>query len=124
MSGVTEGGLPGVLGAGVDFLAGISVGLTDGEGDFVINSDGTITITFKIPEDSRGRKHSILFWDPTLDDGEGGWVQLPPFEFGTSFPLNPDDPDDGRVIISGVQEKDGFVTVTVNFPGIFILVTR
>lgn len=124
LSGITEGGLPGVLGAGVDFLAGISVGLTDGEGDFVINSDGTITITFKIPEDSRGRKHSILFWDPTLDDGEGGWVQLPPFEFGTSFPLNPDDPDDGRVIISGVQEKDGFVTVTVNFPGIFILVTR
>ena len=124
LSGITEDGLPGVLGAGADFLAGISVGLTDGEGNFVINSDGTITITFKIPEDSRGRSHSILFWDPTLNDGEGGWVQLPPFEFGTSFPLNPDDPEDGRVIISGVQEKDGFIQVTVNFPGIFVLAAR
>lgn len=124
LSGITEDGLPGVLGAGADFLAGISVGLTDEDGGFVINEDGTITITFKVPEDSRGRRHSILFWDPTLNDGEGGWVQLPPFEFGTSFPLNPDDLEDGRVILSGVQEKDGFVTVTVNFPGIFVLTAR
>ena len=124
LSGLLEDALPGVLGAGTEFAAGVSVGLTDGEGNFVLNSDGTITITFKVPEDSRGRSHSILFWDPTLNDGEGGWVQLPPYEFGTSFLLNPDDPEDGRMILSGVQEKDGYVTVTVNFPGIFVLTTR
>ena len=124
LSGLLEENLPGVLGAGTEFVAGINAGLTDGEGNFVLNSDGTITITFKVPEDSRGRGHSILFWDPTLNEGGGGWVQLPPFEFGTSFPLNPNDPEDGRVILSGVQEKDGYVTVTVNFPGIFVLTTR
>jgi hypothetical protein len=124
LGGITEEQLPGSMGAGTNFVSGITIGLTDDEGNFVLNSDGTITMSFKIPEDSRGRGYSILFWDLTLNDGEGGWVQLPLFEFGTSFFLNPDDPEDGRMIISGVQEVNGFVTVTVNFPGIFVLVER
>lgn len=123
LEGLLEEDLPAPLGAGVDFISGISTSLTDEEGNTILNDDGTFTITFKIPEDSRARSYSILFWDETLNDGAGGWVKLPVYEFGTSFPLHPDNPDDGRVIVSGVQEVDDTVTVTVNFSGIFILVT-
>lgn len=123
LEGVLEEDLPGPLGAGVDFLGGIRTSLTDGEGNTILNDDGTVTITFQIPEDSRARSYSVLFWDETLNDGAGGWVKLPVYEFGTSFPLHPDNPDDGRVIISGVLQVDDTVTLTVNFSGIFILVT-
>jgi len=123
--GLTQDDLPGALGAGTNFELGVQVELTDEDGNIVtVNPDGTITIRFKLPTSGRGRNYSILFWDPTLNEGAGGWVQLPPFEAGTSFPLHPEDPDDPRLIISGVQEKDGMLTVTVNFPGIFVLVSR
>ncbi|MFZ5908925.1 MAG: right-handed parallel beta-helix repeat-containing protein [Chloroflexota bacterium] len=122
---LTQDGLPGALGAGTNFEAGVMVGLTDEDGNIVtVNPDGSITLRFTLPTTGRGRSYSILFWDPTLNDGEGGWVQLPPFEAGTSFPLHPEDPDDPRLIIAGVQEEDGALTVTVNFPGVFVLVSR
>lgn len=123
LESVLEENLPAPLGAGVDFIAGISTSLTDEEGNTILNEDGTVTITFKIPEDSRARSYSVLFWDETLNDGAGAWVKLPLYEFGTSFPLHPDDPEDGRVVVSGVQRIDDTVTFTVNFSGIFILVT-
>jgi len=119
-----EEGLPGQLGAGTDFAGGVTVSLLDGEGNVILNEDGTITINFLVPEDSRARGYSILFWDPTLNDGVGGWVTLPIYEVGTSFPLNPDNPNDHRTIVSGVQQIGNIVTVTVDFSGIFVLVER
>ena len=116
--------IPGSLGAGANYLAGIILSLTDGEGNAILNEDGTVTITFKINEDSRSRSYSVLFWDPELNDGKGGWIQLPLFEAGTSFPLHPDDPEDGRVITSGVKQVGDTITFTVNFPGIFVLTAR
>ncbi len=124
LEGVTEEDIPGEIGAGTTFVSGVNVDLMDAEGNFILNSDGTITLYFKIPEDSRGRGYSILFWDTTLNDGEGGWVQLPIFEFGTTFPLHPDNPEDGMLITSGVQEENGFITITVNFSGTFIMVSQ
>jgi hypothetical protein len=121
---LSEEQLPGQLGAGTDFAGGVNVSLLDGEGNVILNEDGTVTINFLIPEDSRARGFSILFWDPTLNDGAGGWVTLPIFEEGTSFPLNPDNPDDPRTIVSGVQQVGNIVTVTVNFSGMFVLVER
>jgi hypothetical protein len=123
LEGLLVENLPGKLGAGINFIDGMNVGLTDEEGNPIANEDGTITVEFKIPEDAQGR-YSILYWDPTLNDGVGGWVQLPLFEAGTSFMLNPDDPEDGRTILSGVQQIGDTMTVTVNFPGIFVLVAR
>ncbi len=121
---LAEENLPGQLGAGTSFAGGVATSLTDGEGNTILNEDGTVTINFLIPEILRGRGYSILFWDPTLNEGVGGWVTLPLYEAGTSFPLNPDNPDDPRTIISGVQQIGNIVTVTVNFSGVFILVER
>ncbi len=120
---IQQNGLPGALGAGTDFVAGVTVSLTDNEGKVILNEDGTVTINFSIPQNSRARSYSVLFWDPTLNNGEGGWVKLPIFEFGTSFPLHPDDPDDARLIISGVKKNGGTISFTVNFPGVFVLVS-
>lgn len=116
--------LPGLLGAGLNFVSGITVSLTDEEGNAILNEDGTVTINFIIPKDSRGRGYAILFWDPNLNDGAGGWVELPLFEAGTSFPLNPNDPEDARTIISGIKQDGDTVTFTVNFPGVFVLASR
>jgi hypothetical protein len=121
---LTEENLPGQLGAGASFAGGVTVSLLDGEGNVILNEDGTVTINFLVPEGSRARGYSILFWDISLNGGTGGWVTLPLYEEGTSFPLNPDNPDDLRTIISGVQQVGNIVTVTVNFPGMFILVER
>jgi hypothetical protein len=46
------------------------------------------------------------------------------FEEGTSFPLHPENPDDERVILSGVRQVGDVITATVNFSGVFALVAR
>lgn len=76
-----------------------------------------------LPEDARGRSYSILFWDPQLNDGKGGWMELPLYEVGTTFPLHPENADDQRTILSGVKKIGNTVTVTVDFSGVFALVS-
>jgi len=120
---VTEFALPGQLGAGISFVSGINMSLLDEEGNSILNEDGTVTISFNLPENTRDRNYSILFWDPTLNGGLGGWVRLPMFEAGTSFPLHPENPEDGRIVNAGVQKDGDTITFTVNFPGIFVLTT-
>jgi hypothetical protein len=125
LEGLNEEDLPGPLGAGADFLAGVSVGLQDPDQVAVtLNEDGTITITFVIPEDSNARGYDILYWDPSANDGQGGWVTLPQAFGDGSTPLNSDDPDDGRRVRSGVHQDGDTVSVTVNFTGVFVLVAR
>ena len=123
LESLIETDLPGALGAGTVFVNGMMVSLTDDDGNSILNEQGFVTINFMLPENSRGRTHSVLYWDPTLNAGQGGWMKLPVFEQGTTFPLHPENPDDPRMVISGVQIVDNMVTFTVNFPGIFILTT-
>jgi hypothetical protein len=106
----------------MDFVQALSFGLTDGQGSTTLNEDGTITISFVIPEGSSARQYSILFWDAAANNGAGGWVQLPLYEIGTQFPFHPDDPNDHRTIFSGVKQVGNVVTVTLNFSGTFVLV--
>jgi hypothetical protein len=126
MSAVDKDKLPQQLPFGPDFVSALSVDLTkDGEPLEDPSIDGEVTISFKIPEDLQGGHFSIMYWDPTANDGAGDWVELPLAQFGgAEFPLYPDNPDDTRTILSGVQVVGDTVTVTVNFPGIFALVSR
>ena len=123
LESLPQSALPSPLGAGTVFVNGLVVSLTDKNGNSIFNEQGLVTINFRLPTNARGRTHSILYWDPTLNDGQGGWIKLPIFEQGTTFPLHPENPDDPRMITSGVQVVDNMVTFTVNFPGIFILTT-
>ncbi len=124
LQGMNETDLPGLLGTGADFELGIILGLFGEDGSYIVNSDGTITINFTIPEGTRSRAHSLLFWDLTLNDGAGGWIELPRYEFGTSFPLHPEDPSDPRLIVNGVSQNGNTLSITVNFGGTFVMVSN
>jgi hypothetical protein len=126
LESLTEDQLPGPLGAGLDFLAALSIGLLDPDQVVVtVNEDGTITITFIIPDGVNARGYDILYWDPAANGGQGSWVTLPQSQFGGgATALNPDDPSDGRLVKAGVREDGRSVSTTVNFTGIFVLVAR
>jgi hypothetical protein len=121
LQGVNFSDLPGVLDEDM-FELGILLGLLGEDGSFILNSDGTITLNFTIPAEARGRAHQLLFWDTEMNDGDGGWVEMPPFEHGTSFFLHPEDPDDPRMIVSGVVNNGNTLSITVNFAGYFVVV--
>jgi hypothetical protein len=120
-----EVNLPDDLPVGLTFADAVTVAL-DSEGNpITVLDDGLITLTFKIPEELMGKRFSILYWDPTAKDGQGDWIELPFDQFGGAyFPLYPDNPDDGRLLCSGFKQSGDTVTVTVNFPGTFVLVAR
>jgi hypothetical protein len=127
LEGLLEEELPGSLGAGALFVSAITYGMTDLAGlEVLVNPDGTITLKFKIPEDSNARAYDILYWDSSANGGAGAWVTLPQYKFGQpqAVSLNPGDPEDGRLITRGVKQKGDYVTVTVNFTGTFVLVAR
>lgn len=120
-----QGELPGRLPVGLTFADAVTVGL-DSEGNpITVLDDGLITLNFHIPEELMGKRLSILYWDPTAKDGQGDWVELPFEQFGGAyFPLYPDNADDGRLLCSGFNQSGDTVSVTVNFPGTFVLVAR
>ena len=127
LEGLLEEELPGTLGAGAEFVSAITYGMTDLGGlEVTVNPDGTITLKFKIPEDSNARAYDILYWDTSANNGAGAWVTLPQYKIGQpqAVALNPGNPEDGRLITSGVKQKGEYVTVTVNFTGTFVLVAR
>jgi hypothetical protein len=126
LEGLTEDQLPGTLGAGADFLYGLSIGLFDPDMvEIIFNEDGTITIVFLLPDASNARGYDILYWDPAANNGQGSWVTLPQSRFGGgATALNPEDPTDGRRVKSGVREDGRSMSVTVNFTGVFVLVAR
>ena len=70
------------------------------------------------------RDYAILYWDPAMNEGGGGWLELPTYD------LDPDgvpvvtELHDGMTVLSGVHlSPDGLrVQATVNFTGLFVLV--
>jgi hypothetical protein len=85
----------------------------------------SVQMCFAIPEGMEGKQFAILYWDPTADSGAGGWIELPKNEFGGQvYPLHPDTPEDGMLILEGVYRCGNCVCARVNFTGTFILVAR
>lgn len=88
--------LPGEMPEGNTFTSGMTlVVLLDGDTVETI-SPNTLTVQFVIPAGMEGSDFAILAWDAET----GSWVEV------------------GGVTVSG-----GFVTVTVDYPGTFVLVT-
>jgi hypothetical protein len=118
-------GLPSPLPTGPEFVSGVSLDFNATADEEGKTEEAAITLSFDIPEGMEGKLFSILYWDPEANGGLGDWVELPLARaFGDSkFPLHPEDPDDPRMS-TGVEIVDGKVTVTVNFPGTFVLVAK
>ena len=79
-----------------------------------------VRISFPMPENSKTEDYSVLFWNADLNNGIGGWMELPL----TTGKLNPDNNLDVRQVLSGLQIVNGFAQITVNFPGTFVIVKK
>jgi hypothetical protein len=123
---LTEDKLPGPLPLGPLFVDSLTIGLTVGEGGSALLKDGGYyLLSFKIPEELKGKRFAIVFWDVTLNSGSGGWLELPYEQFaGQVFPLHPKTPEDGMQVLRGVYVYDGAVSAKVNFTGTFALIAR
>ena len=71
-----------------------------------------------MPNGSVAADFKVLFWNVDLNNGTGGWQELPQ----TPGKLNPGDPQDARQILSGLQIVNGYAQITVNFTGTFVIV--
>lgn len=123
---VDQDHLPDHIPAGPTFISAVSVGLTaNGQPVEGLEDDATLTVSFDIPEGMESKHFSVLYWDPTANNGQGAWIELPQARNRhAEMPLHANNPDDLRKILDGVHQEDGRVSVTVNFPGIFALVGR
>lgn len=117
---------------GPDFEFGMNLTILDNLTPLRYIADpGRLTYSFKIPTDLRDKEFTIFFWDPTLKEGAGDWVELPVYaeeEDGTPVitSLHEEEPSELRMILEGVKKNDlgtRFEFVT-NFPGMFILAVK
>lgn len=116
--------LPGRLATGPRFVAAIDLSVEQDGEPLLVEEEGYFVISFKIPEGMENEQFSILFWDPSANNGAGDWVELPPAMAGGPFPLHPNAPEDGMLILRGMYREDGYVKIKVNFTGIFVLVAH
>lgn len=89
--------LPAPIANGYSFVAGMTINIYKGTETIQKLESGNFTISFPVPAGMEGKNFSILFWDASA----GKYVEAP-----------------------GVITSGGFVQVTVNTPGTYILVTK
>ena len=96
----------------------------------LIEDPGRLTFSYRITEEMKGKTFTVFFWDETLKDGAGDWVELPAYEEkddGTPIitSLHPDDETEQRMILEGVRVTElNHVEFVTNFPGIFVLAVK
>jgi hypothetical protein len=73
-----ESDLPSVLPAGYRFVTSLNVKLFAENGAPIESLPiGTaLNLSFALPENYTGRTFLLLYWDETLNDGVGGWVEI------------------------------------------------
>ena len=92
-----------------------------------IPDPGRLTFSFNITKELKGKTLTVFYWDETLKQGLGDWVELPAYEEnedGTPVKtsLHKDDPSESRMTLEGWKITDlGKVEFATNFPGLFIL---
>jgi hypothetical protein len=124
---LAEDELPGELPPGPEFLSALTVSGTDADGNpiEVLPPGAAMLVSFDIPEGMENARFAILFWDEAANEGAGDWVELPREQLGMGpLPLHPDTPEDNMLILRGVREDEGKVTVKVNFTGTFVLIAK
>ena len=122
--------LPVVLPDGMTYQFAMNLNVMDDNGELTFITPGRLTFSFMYPEDQLDREFTVYFWDETLKEGLGDWVELPAYAENTDgtpvvTSLHTDDVDETRMILEGVQlMEDGRVQFITNFPGLFVLVIK
>jgi len=117
----TAAELPGALPEGVAFASAMDVAVSrSGAALDLLPNGQTMTVSFVIPDELAGKQFAILYWDPKANNSTGGWVELA----NKPGSIYPDDPDETRRLTIGVHSGDGRVKATVNFSGLFVLITK
>jgi len=86
----------------------------------LVPENASVRISFPMPKDSKASDYTVLYWNMDLNNGAGGWMELPL----AAGKLNPDNPQDARQVLSGLQFGNGFAQITINFPGTFVIVKK
>ncbi len=95
-----------------------------------VEDPGRLTYSFRIPAELRDRELTVFFWDITLKEGAGDWVELPAYaeeEDGTPVitSLHEEEPSELRMTLEGVKKTElNRVEFVTNFPGLFILAVK
>lgn len=89
--------LPSPMSNGDSFVSGLTINLFKGSEIVQKLENGDFSISFPVPSGMEGKNFSILFWDAS----SGKYVEVP-----------------------GIVTSGGFVKVTVNMPGTYVLVTK
>ncbi len=83
-----------------------------------------------IPTDLVGSEFMILYWDPTLNNGLGGWVAYEPVLLIWDATLNGglggwmNAPSDYFSAIPNPENITQRLVISVNFTGLFVLVVN
>ncbi|MBN2554333.1 MAG: right-handed parallel beta-helix repeat-containing protein [Anaerolineales bacterium] len=107
------------------FFSGMGISLyLDSESVDLLSEEGYFTISFKLPAGQAHRDYAILYWDPAMNEGSGGWLELPAYDLDPDGAPVVSELHDGMTVLSGVLlSPDGLrVQATVNFTGLFVLV--
>ena len=120
--------LPADLDSGYRYISAFSIEIIQNTISIpVVREGGYIKASFVIPSRKPDARYGIMFWNAQ----QGHWKFLNEYALGKdgaaqSFALYPNSSDDLRKIISGVYFRNNTKPVrdevTVNFPGIFVLV--
>lgn len=112
---------------------GMGMGLTVLDGltplDY-IEDPGRLTFSYRITEEMKDKTFTVFFWDETMNEGAGDWVELPAYEededgIPVIKSLHPDDEAELRMILEGVRVTElNHVEFVTNFPGIFVLAVK
>jgi len=115
----------------VEIISAMTLSIFDGEETVdVITGDEPIILSFAIPPDMNGSEFKIIYWDPTLDNGLGGWIELememmtwdPTLNNGLGGWTNSMSPLFDHVPAPvGLEQRIG---VQVDFTGLFVLVAK
>jgi len=89
-----------------------------------------IIVSFVVPLDYIGRELLILYWDPTLNAGLGGWVELEVYLMEWDSSLNAglggwsNAPSWAFDLLPAPQIAETRVATVVNFTGTFVLISK
>ena len=118
--------LPKEIPAGRKFVSALNLSLMKGlQAQEWIPQGAAIRYSQAIPSTSKSQDFKVYFWDTSMNDGVGGWVEIPVCNSMTPISLHADNTAEKR-LITGCVEMYALnrMEFSTNFPGLFVLTEK